>query len=102
MSAVTDTTHDAEHAAESVGLNLPATQPFAGLCSIDPQHGAATSSPDGDGLCRACIAAIGTEAREAIKAFVGMKTTLKLWVKVVPGWTEDPNRVRELAIGDDQ
>ena len=48
------------------------------------------------------IKAIGTEAREAIKAFVGMKTTLKLWVKVVPGWTEDPNRVRELAIGDDQ
>ncbi|HRC08388.1 MAG TPA: hypothetical protein PLV41_09240 [Miltoncostaeales bacterium] len=56
-----------EHAAESVGLNLPATQPFAGLCSIDPQHGAATSSPDGDGLCRACIAAIGTEVELPVR-----------------------------------
>ena len=56
-----------EHAAESVGLNLPATQPFAGLCSIDPQHGAATSSPDGDGLCRACIAAIGTDVELPVR-----------------------------------
>jgi len=49
-----------EAAASNVGLELPAARPFKGLCSIDPQHGAATSSPDGDGLCRACIHAIGT------------------------------------------
>ena len=49
-----------EQAASTVGLDLPAELPFKGLCSIDPQHGAATSSPDGDGLCRTCISAIAT------------------------------------------
>ncbi|NOY89562.1 MAG: GTPase Era [Deltaproteobacteria bacterium] len=41
---------------------------------------------------------IGTSARERIEDFLGRKVVLKLWVKVIPGWTGDPRRVRELAL----
>jgi len=41
---------------------------------------------------------IGTAARERIEEFLGRKAVLKLWVKVIPGWTGNARRVRELAL----
>jgi GTPase len=41
---------------------------------------------------------IGSEARVEIEALLGRKVFLGLFVKVVEGWTEDPKRVRELAM----
>lgn len=43
------------------------------------------------------LKAIGTSARESIEAFVQRKVFLKLWVKVVPGWTQDSTRAREFV-----
>ncbi len=52
---------------------------------------------------------IGTEARRELEELLGTKVFLGLFVKVVPGWREDPRRVRELdwhaqleALGDAQ
>jgi GTPase len=39
---------------------------------------------------------IGTKARLEIEKLLDRKVFLKLWVKVVPGWTDKPERVREL------
>ena len=44
------------------------------------------------------IKKISTEARQEIEAFLERKVYLRLWVKVVPGWTRDPGKVRQLAI----
>jgi GTP-binding protein Era len=41
---------------------------------------------------------IGSEARVEIEALLERKVFLGLFVKVVEGWTEDPSRVRELAM----
>ncbi len=41
---------------------------------------------------------IGSEARVEIEAMLERKVFLGLFVKVVEGWTEDPSRVRELAM----
>lgn len=43
------------------------------------------------------IKEIGIEARESIEAFLERKVHLELWVKVVPGWTSDPQRVKRYA-----
>jgi len=40
---------------------------------------------------------IGTDARVAIEELVGRKVFLKLWVKVIPGWTGNPLHARRLA-----
>ena len=40
---------------------------------------------------------IGTEARKAIEELVQRQVHLELWVKVIEGWTADPDRVRKLA-----
>jgi GTP-binding protein Era len=52
---------------------------------------------------------IGTEARKELEASLGTKIYLALFVKVVPNWRENPQRVRELdwhtqleAIGEEQ
>jgi GTP-binding protein Era len=52
---------------------------------------------------------IGTEARKELEELLGTKVFLGLFVKVVPDWRENPQRVRELdwhaqleAIGGDQ
>jgi GTP-binding protein Era len=42
---------------------------------------------------------IGSEARAEIEALLGRQVYLGLFVKVVPNWTENPNNVRELAMG---
>lgn len=39
---------------------------------------------------------IGTEARKELEAIFGIKVYLGLFVKVVPNWREDPQKVREL------
>jgi len=49
----------------------------------------------------ALLKTIASEAREQIEAFIQRKVFLEVWVKVVPGWTNDPRRVRELVSGDD-
>jgi GTP-binding protein Era len=48
------------------------------------------------------IKKISTEAREQIEAFLGRKVYLRLWVKVIPGWTRDPIKARQLAIKESQ
>ncbi len=42
------------------------------------------------------IKAIGSAAREQIEAFLGRKVFLRTWVKVVPGWTTDPTKLRRI------
>ena len=49
----------------------------------------------------AMLKAVGTLAREQIEALLGRKVFLKLWVKVVEDWTNNPRRVRELTSGQD-
>jgi GTP-binding protein Era len=39
---------------------------------------------------------IGTEARRELEEIFGVKVYLGLFVKVVPGWRENPQKVREL------
>jgi GTP-binding protein Era len=48
------------------------------------------------------IKKISTEAREQIETFLQRKVYLRLWVKVVPGWTRDPIKARQLAIKENQ
>jgi len=42
------------------------------------------------------IKRIGTEARKELEAILGAKIYLGLYVKVAPGWRENPQKVREL------
>ncbi|KPK14527.1 MAG: hypothetical protein AMJ62_12950 [Myxococcales bacterium SG8_38] len=44
------------------------------------------------------IKKIGTEARIQIESLLNKRVFLRLWVKVVPGWTRDPVKARQLAI----
>ena len=44
---------------------------------------------------------IGTHARKEITHFLGRPVHLELWVKVIPGWTADPNRARQLATSEE-
>jgi GTP-binding protein Era len=39
---------------------------------------------------------IGTEARRELEEIFGVKVYLGLFVKVVPDWRENPQKVREL------
>jgi hypothetical protein len=45
---------DAERAGVLLGVDLPATDPFADLCSVDPGHGQRTHEGDDGPLCAAC------------------------------------------------
>ena len=52
---------------------------------------------------------IGTEARKELEQLLGTKIFLEMFVKVVPGWRENPQKVRELdwhtqlqALAEDQ
>jgi GTP-binding protein Era len=48
------------------------------------------------------IKKLSTEARIQIEALLGRKVYLRLFVKVVPGWTRDPIKARQLAIKEGQ
>jgi GTP-binding protein Era len=48
------------------------------------------------------IKKLSTEARMQIEDFLGRKVYLRLFVKVVPGWTRDPIKARQLAIKEGQ
>lgn len=48
------------------------------------------------------IKKLSTEARMQIENFLGRRVYLRLFVKVVPGWTRDPNKARQLAIKEGQ
>jgi GTP-binding protein Era len=48
------------------------------------------------------IKKISTEARAQIEALLERKVYLRLWVKVVPGWTRDPIKAKQLAIQGEQ
>jgi GTP-binding protein Era len=41
---------------------------------------------------------VGTEAREDLERLLGEKVFLKLWVKVRPGWRDDPDLLRQLGL----
>jgi GTP-binding protein Era len=41
---------------------------------------------------------IGSAARRRLEALLGRKVFLKLWVKVVPDWQQDPQRMRRLGV----
>jgi GTPase len=42
------------------------------------------------------IKKVGTEARKELESILGKKIFLSMFVKVAPGWRENPQRVREL------
>ena len=44
------------------------------------------------------IKKISTEARQQIEALLERKVYLRLWVKVIEGWTRDPVKARRLGI----
>ena len=46
---------DAEQAGVLLGLELPAAQPFDGLCSVDPAHGPLAHTGQDRLLCAACV-----------------------------------------------
>lgn len=62
-----------------------------------PSHKAIVIGNRGD-----TIKKISTEARKQIESLLGRKVYLRLWVKVVPGWTRDPVKARQLAIKDER
>jgi GTP-binding protein Era len=41
---------------------------------------------------------IGTEAREELEKILGCKVFLELFIRVDPGWTQDPNALSELGL----
>jgi len=41
---------------------------------------------------------VGTEAREDLERLIGQKVFLKMWVKVRPGWRDDPALLRQLGL----
>jgi len=50
----------------------------------------------------AMLKKIGSEARGEIEKMLGRHVFLGLFVKVIEGWTEDPSKVRQLAMGQGQ
>lgn len=44
----------------------------------------------------AMLKRVGTEARKELEEMLGSKIYLELYVKVVPGWRDNPQKVREL------
>jgi len=43
------------------------------------------------------LKSIGTSARKEIEAFLGRKVFIRLWVKVIEGWTDNPQNVKNLS-----
>ena len=101
---------------EAAMLNTRQEVPYGVACELDsyeeddklvriegtlvvekPSHKAMVIGSRGD-----TIKKISTEAREQIEALLQRRVYLRLWVKVVPGWTRDPIKARQLAIKEGQ
>lgn len=59
-----------------------------------PTHKAMVIGKGGEG-----IKAVGTAARKEIKALLGRKVHLQLWVKVRENWVNDPSFLHDLGFG---
>lgn len=101
---------------EAAMLNTRQEVPYGIACELESYH------EDGDlvriegtlivekpshkaiviGTRGATIKKISTEARKQIEAWLERRVYLRLWVKVVPGWTRDPIKARTLAIQEHQ
>lgn len=100
---------------EAAMLNTRQEVPYGIACALDsyreenglariegtlivekPSHKAIVIGKQGE-----TIKKISTEARLQIEELLGKKVYLRLWVKVVPGWTRDPVKARQLAIKGD-
>jgi GTP-binding protein Era len=46
----------------------------------------------------AMLKEIGTEAREELENILGCKVFLELFIRVDPGWTQDPNALSEMGL----
>ena len=46
----------------------------------------------------AMLKEIGTEAREELEKILGSKIFLELFIRVDPGWTQDPNALNEMGL----
>jgi len=46
----------------------------------------------------AMLKEIVTEAREGLEKILGCKVFLELFIRVDPGWTQDPNSLSELGL----
>ena len=46
------------------------------------------------------LAGIGKAARERVEALLGRRVHLQTWVRVSPGWFNDPNRLADLGYDD--
>jgi GTP-binding protein Era len=87
-----------------IACELDSYQDLDGLVRIEgtlivekPSHKAIVIGSRGE-----TIKKISTEARVQIESLLERKVYLRLWVKVIPGWTRDPLKARELAIKGDQ
>lgn len=87
-----------------IACELDSYQELDGLVRIEgtlivekPSHKAIVIGSRGE-----TIKKISTEARVQIESLLERKVYLRLWVKVIPGWTRDPLKARELAIKGDQ
>lgn len=100
-AAMLNTRHEVPH---GIACELDAYQEEDALVRIEgtlivekPSHKAIVIGRRGE-----TIKKISTEAREQIERLLGHKVYLRLWVKVVPGWTRDPVKARELAVKEGQ
>ncbi|MEM8609902.1 MAG: GTPase Era [Myxococcota bacterium] len=96
-AAMLNTRHEVPH---GIACELETYREEADLVRIEgtlivekPSHKAIVIGQQGR-----TIKKISTEARQQIEELVGRKVYLRLWVKVVPGWTRDPIKARTLAI----
>jgi GTP-binding protein Era len=46
----------------------------------------------------AMLKEIGTEARTELEKILGCKIFLELFIRVDPGWTQDPNALNEMGL----
>lgn len=100
-AAMLNTRQEVPH---GIACELDSYQEDGGLVRIEgtlivekPSHKAIVIGNRGE-----MIKKISTEARMQIEDLLQRHVYLRLWVKVVPGWTRDPVKARQLAIKGDQ
>lgn len=80
------------HGHERRGPSIPKLYLRATLLVERPTQKAIVVGAHGERL-----KAIGSAARPALEALVGQAVYLDLWVKVRPGWREEPNLLKQLG-----